>query len=218
MASDNILFNPSDQFHSLRFPSVDREKPDSFGAFKEIVFIGDLSIIGGLKAFFDAVDLTVAQNNAFSYQITFIGASSNLLELSSKDYIELRALNWDSLDIKWSIKADMDYASILEYMTAPQSGRLAVMPSLVDVSSVLEQELVNAGVPFIGSTQSSIAELLDSESQRMMLTKPEGEKLAQMLQDTLKQKRMFIRKTHIASFCSTNDEIFRDSRLGVFVE
>ena len=144
---------------------------------KELVFVGDLNILGGLKVFCDAIDaLTLLKSVSFS--VTFIGKQSTIYELSSKEYIELRALNWEFKGIKWKIESKNDYNDIMNYMSLQDTGRLAVLPTLADISGVLEQEFAAAGIPFVGSSESSISEILNQKDISKVIAEPTGADVA----------------------------------------
>jgi hypothetical protein len=161
-------------------------------AVKELVFMNEMSVEGGLQSFCDAIDLIAHYPEMVKVTITFMGAPGQVHGMSSKDYIELRSLNWDAYDIKWEIKSDSELLETVDYLRALDAGRVAVLPSLFDSSAIIEQELLNAGVSFIGSIQSAVVSLLDEASRKKMLSSPQGLELSHKIMEYVRHGCMFL--------------------------
>jgi len=143
---------------------------------EEIVFVGDLSAAHGLDVFCDAIDYLVKLTSNH-FKISFYGRPDMISELNSNEYIQLRAVAWESYGIKWSISRNYDTKSILDYVTGSLKA-LVVMPSLADASCVLERELAFLGIPFVGSHSSAIQEYIDQNSRSNFLVEPKGSAVA----------------------------------------
>lgn len=211
MLQENIAFLPQDSLQVLPFPTstTPSQKLKSLKQVKELVFVGELSLAGGLKVFCDAIDTLLLAADTFDYQITFMGRSSEISDLQSSEYIELRALNWEADSVKWNMKADVDVKDILAYLSQASMGRLAVMPSIPDISSVVEQELLNAGIPFVGSSSSSIRDYVSEK----WVVEPLGPELADKLAAVFDSEGIYSSLKHqfkyiklFYSFCFSSNE------------
>lgn len=173
LASDRVVaFRHIPTLLASKAPAKDGAKVN------ELVFINELTVLGGLQSFCDAIDLIAHYPEMAKVTLTFMGVPGQIHGMSSKDYIELRSLNWDTYDIKWEINTDMELRGTVDYLRAFDSGRVAIIPSLFDSSAIVEQELLNAGISFIGSTQSAVVYILDSVSNKKMLSIPQGLELS----------------------------------------
>ncbi|KAJ3097280.1 hypothetical protein HDU97_004965 [Phlyctochytrium planicorne] len=151
---------------------------------KEIVFVGPLTLAGGLKTFCDAIDLMSIQLVAENVKVTFMGFSSTILDMTSEEYIELRATAWESNDLQWSIQNTDSLKSILTYMTSSLD-KLAVIPSEFDAYAGIPQMLYYSGVPFIGSSMSAIKEIIDVADHSRMISNPDGVELSMKIQKAI---------------------------------
>jgi hypothetical protein len=181
----DISFSPKTAMQVIRYPSIGKYTKSSNQpaqvTVKELVFIGDMTMISGLKVFCDSIDALIKERTTFDYKITFIGNENTIMGMSSTEYIQLRAKKWSYRRVTWTVKSDLDMFGILEYMGSVPEGRLAVLPSLVDVSALVEQELLSTGVAFIGSDQSSIVNVLDATTAAKILVSPDAALLTKKL-------------------------------------
>ena len=69
-----------------------------------------------------------------------------------------------------------DSNEILSHLSE-KSGRVAVLPALFDAASVLGQELLFAGFPFIASTESALQKMIVAQDLDQVLVKPTAEAL-----------------------------------------
>ncbi|KAJ3213389.1 hypothetical protein HDU67_002921 [Dinochytrium kinnereticum] len=147
-------------------------------AIKELVFVGPMTISGGIKIFCDALDQIAGHISTQGIKVTFLGFSSSVLDMTSEEYIELRALAWESYDLQWTIQTADSLKSILNYMSTPDLDKVAVMPSEFDSFAGISQMLYYSGVPFIGSSMSAIKEIIDIADHSRMISNPDGVELS----------------------------------------
>ncbi|KAJ3414845.1 hypothetical protein HDV05_006002 [Chytridiales sp. JEL 0842] len=150
----------------------------------EVVFVGPLNIGGGLKEFADALDLISESLAKSNVKVTFLGPMSTINEMASDEYLELRAQKWESGNLKWSIKNVQDPQAAVDYMNLKNTEKIAVIPSLNDVTGSFGQAMLYSGVKFIGSSKSAIKELVNLSSKSVIVT-PEGSKIATKISESL---------------------------------
>lgn len=132
-------------------PSVfQRQQKNVFKA-KEIVFIGELSDVGRVNMFCDAIDEILKSGSASSFKITFTGALMSINGLDFNEYIQLRSSNWASNKIKWEIMAENSVKNTFDYMNSKNAARLAVIDHNSDFSSVMKSNFDFYGVPYVES-------------------------------------------------------------------
>ncbi|KAJ3093166.1 hypothetical protein HK102_006082 [Quaeritorhiza haematococci] len=189
MRENNWMLSESSAFIVNPIPSLPmKAKNSKYVTVKEFVFVGPLNLINGLKAFCDAIDMLAKDISNSQVKVTFLGASTLINEMTSEEYIELRSLNWDAFDVQWSIVLANDMFSIMEYLTAPESGRIAVFPSLFDGSAVLSQEVLYAGVPLLGSTGSALRDLIVEEDKNAVLINVNGIELTKKMRELINNR------------------------------
>jgi hypothetical protein len=152
---------------------------------KEIVFFGPLNIAGGLKTFCDALDLIASDLAASKIQVTILGSPSSINEMTSQEYVELRAQNWEKYDLTWSIRVAADIYSSVKYLGDKSTGKIVVMPGVSDLTGSLAQTLLKIGVPFLASESNGIKEFLSTEDQQKLLIESVGKSLAAKLKNVL---------------------------------
>ncbi|KAJ3112692.1 hypothetical protein HDU96_004289 [Phlyctochytrium bullatum] len=152
--------------------------PSAQNSIKEIVYVGPFTFAGGLKAFCDSLDQIATHLAASGVKVTFLGFSSTVLEMSSEEYIELRALTWEASGLQWTVREADSLKSILNYMLAGDLDKLAVIPSEFDAYAGLPQMLYFSGVPFIGSSTSAIKDIIEIADHSRMISNPDGVELS----------------------------------------
>jgi GT2 family glycosyltransferase/glycosyltransferase involved in cell wall biosynthesis len=147
---------------------------------QELVFFGRLEVRKGLVLFCDALDLLKDDPQLSPVSVTFLGKIDKIGRQSSADYLADRAKAWPW---KWQIVSDRDQAGAMDYLQ--ESGRLAVLPSLVDNLPNTVLECLGAKVPFIASDTGGIPEMIaaaDLESVCFPLrARPFAERIRQAL-------------------------------------
>ncbi len=113
----------------------------------ELVFFGRLDRLKGLDVFCDAITrLHLQDAQRLPRHITFLGKSQSIDGLSSEAYVQRWASNWT---VSWSVVDDKTSAEAVEFLRAP--GRMAVLPSRVEVLPYAVVECLAAGIPFLAS-------------------------------------------------------------------
>ncbi|KAL3895650.1 MAG: hypothetical protein SGCHY_004573, partial [Lobulomycetales sp.] len=144
-------------------PSVNIAGPGGkYSDVNELVFVGNLNALDGLKVFCEAVDIAAADLSKAGISISFAGVPDMIDDVPSAEWIEIYAGNWQEYGLEWQIVKAHDSSDILEHL-AEKPGRIAVLPSLFDANSVVGQELLYAGFPFVASTQSALKKQIISE-------------------------------------------------------
>ena len=143
-------------------------------ALEEVVFFGRLEPRKGLVLFVDAIDRLVRQGRAPA-RVTFLGAAARrfdgpgLIGDCERDWpVEVRAIT------------ERNAQEAVAYLSQP--GRLAVLPSLQENSSLAVTECLHAGIPFLAAATGGTPELVAEEDRDRALVAPEhialGERIA----------------------------------------
>jgi len=142
----------------------------------EIVFFGRLESRKGLRVFVRALEL-VSPELLARVRVTFLGKfPSESSESDTRQYIA-RSLP-DSLSV--AVLNDFDATQAVEYLFS-ESGRLAVMPSLMENSPMTVVECLARGIPFLASDVGGIPDLLCESDHASHLFRPTPPELAHAL-------------------------------------
>lgn len=152
--------------------------------FDEIVFFGRLEGRKGLFVFCQAIERLIRQGVTLPRAITFMGKDGRRLtsrpDLTCQDYIAEVSRNWPT-----EVKVITDYQQYqaLEYLL--DGPRLAVMPSVIENSSMAVYEAAICGVPCVASDVGGNMELVAEADWPHVFCKPHplslGDKLAEAL-------------------------------------
>lgn len=126
----------------------------------EIVFFGRLEARKGLLIFIQAIKRLIRQGVTLPPRIAFMGKPGEpVLERTGEDvigYIRAESASWPT---QVEILSDFQQYEGVEYLLG--GNRLAVMPSLIENSSLAVYEAVICKVPFIASDSGGTPELVD---------------------------------------------------------
>ena len=143
---------------------------------EEVVFFGRLEPRKGLIVFIDAIDRLVRQGRA-PERVTFLGGMSQ--RVHGPAYIRDASGNWPA---EVRIITDHGSAEAVAYLSRP--GRLAVIPSLLENSSIAVMECLHAGIPFVAAATGGTPELVAPEDRQRALVAPEhialGNRIAEL--------------------------------------
>ena len=162
------------------FPAPDRAPAASGGRaaetgapLEEVVFFGRLEPRKGLLLFLDAIDRLVRRGRSPT-RVTFLGGEA--MALDGPALIRERSRRWPSA-VRTITDAAADDA--VAYLSRP--GRLAVIPSLLENSSIAVMECLQAGIPFLAADTGGTPELVAPEDRARALVAPERNALAERI-------------------------------------
>ena len=141
---------------------------------EEVVFFGRLEPRKGLVLFVDAIDRLARRGRAPAC-ITFLGGRSDRFD--GPGLVRSAARRWPG-----EVRTITDFGSreAVAYLSHP--GRLAVIPSLLDSSSMAVMECLHAGIPFVAAATGGTPELVAPEDHARALVAPDhialGERIA----------------------------------------
>ena len=151
----------------------------------EVVFFGRLEPRKGLFLFVDAVDRLVRQGRAPA-RITFLGKASPRID--GLGFIRSAARNWP---VVVRTITDLGAEEAVAYLSQP--GRLAVLPSLQENSSLAVTECLHTGIPFVATAIGGTPELVASEDRDRALVAPDhlalGERIVELAAAPLRAVR-----------------------------
>ena len=154
-------------------------------ALEEVVFFGRLEPRKGLVLFIDAIDRLVSRGRAPA-RVTFLGKASNRID--GPGVIRNSARDWP---IKVRTITDFGTEEAVAYLAQP--GRLAVIPSLLENSSIAVMECLQAGIPFVAAASGGTPELIAPEDHARTLVAPDhivlGERIAELVAAPLRAVR-----------------------------
>ena len=154
-------------------------------ALEEVVFFGRLEPRKGLVLFVDALD-RLARRGRAPARITFLGAPAERID--GPGFIRSAARDWP---VEVRTIADLGAEEAVAYLSQP--GRLAVLPSLQENSSLAVTECLHAGIPFVAAATGGTPELVAPEARDRALVAPDhialGERIAELAAAPLRAVR-----------------------------
>jgi glycosyltransferase involved in cell wall biosynthesis len=160
-----------------------RPEPGSRVPVKEIVFFGRLEGRKGLDVFCDAIHKLVLEEKKVP-KVTFLGKFGARIathpELTVREYIRSQASSWG---VEWDIIDNYGQSEALTYLLG--EGRLAVMPSLIENSSLAIYETTHLRVPFVASDGGGNPELIAKDHRAAVLTPPHPVPLSEKLAEAI---------------------------------
>ena len=174
------------------FPVPDRSPDAAAGRtardgarLEEVVFFGRLEPRKGLFLFVDAIERLVRRGCA-PERITFLGGRSERID--GPGFVRSSADGWPA-----EVRAitDLGAEEAVAYLSRP--GRLAVIPSLVENSSMAVMECLQAGIPFVACATGGTPELVAPEDHGRALVPPDhvalGDRIAELRGEPLRAVR-----------------------------
>ena len=164
--------------HSRQTPRGQRLPIDEF------VFFGRLESRKGLFIFCQAIRRLIRDGIELPAKITFMGKPGGRLtshpDLDTPDYIREVSEDWPC---EVQILSNFQQYEAIEYLLG--GNRLAVMPSIIENSSMAIYEAAICAIPTIASNVGGNAELIAAEDRAAVLCEPHpiplGDKLAEVL-------------------------------------
>jgi hypothetical protein len=152
----------------------------------ELVFFGRLEARKGLLQFVQAVKRLLRQGKRLPRQITFMGKPGTRLtarpDQDIVDYIKSETESWPT---KVAILTEFQQYEALKYLLS--GNRLAVMPSMIENSSLAVYEAAICGIPFIASTSGGTPELVAAADRAAVLCEAHPIPLAALIAVALEQ-------------------------------
>jgi len=149
----------------------------------ELVFFGRLEARKGLEIFCDALDFIVARGVA-PERVAFLGKEGGNLpstpHIKNKAYIEMRARNWP---FEIELHDDFQQTDALNFLM--EKPRLAVMPSLVENSTMAVYETLIYKIPFLATAVGGTPELIAEADRDRVLCDANPRSLADSLERLL---------------------------------
>ena len=152
---------------------------------EEVVFFGRLEPRKGIVLFVDAIDRLVRQGRVPA-RVTFLGGRS--VRIDGPGLIRDSAEGWP---VEVRTIPDFGAKEAVAYLSQP--GRLAVIPSLQENSSLAVTECLHAGIPFVAAATGGTPELVAPEDRARALVPPDhialGERIADLATAPLRAVR-----------------------------
>ncbi len=123
----------------------------------EFVFFGRLETRKGIALFCDALD-RLAPTSPLPNQVTFLGRENVVEGRNAREYIESRAKRWP---FPTQLLTKLDQPEAIAYLRG--TGRMAVIPSLMENSPNTVYECLGSNIPFLASRAGGIPELICPE-------------------------------------------------------
>lgn len=151
---------------------------------RDFVFFGRLESRKGLELFCSAVDL-LHERGEIPDSVTFLGKWGGNLPaqggLSPEDFVNEKAQTWDC---PVAAITDKNQPEALSFLC--ERDRIAVMPSLIENSSMAVYEVLQQRVPFIASAVGGTPELIAEADLEACLVEPTAQALADRMQHALR--------------------------------
>ncbi|MEM0914772.1 MAG: glycosyltransferase family 4 protein [Planctomycetota bacterium] len=181
----------------------------------ELVFFGRLEYRKGLDVFCDAIDRLVAEGIELP-KIALMGKYGEPIpswpEYPTQEYLKVRTKAWP---VEVTLLTNYNTEQAVTYLLS--GDRLAVMPSVIENSSLAVYEAASFGIPCIASDRGGTPELVIDEHHDAMLIEPHPVKLAEKLKEAIAQGGFIAEPTFDNG---QNLQVWRDfhDHLGSFVE
>jgi glycosyltransferase involved in cell wall biosynthesis len=151
---------------------------------QELTFFGRLEMRKGIELFCTALDLLDREGIA-PKAVNFLGkygeALPNQKNEKVADFIRRKTKNW-SFEV--NCITDLNQPEALSFLCSRDM--IAVMPSLIENSTMAVYETLEHNVPFIATNVGGTSELIDSQDHSSCLIEPTAFQLAERLKHALK--------------------------------
>ena len=150
----------------------------------EIVFFGRLESRKGLFVFCQAIRRLIRKGVPLPQKITFMGKPGGRMpshpDIEVPDYIREVTENWP---VQVDILTGFQQFEAIEYLLG--GARLAVMPSIIENSSMAVYEAAICGIPCVATDVGGNAELIDEADHAAVLCQPHPVSLGDKLEEAL---------------------------------
>jgi hypothetical protein len=70
---------------------------------KELVFVGDMTTLDGIKVFCEAVDIVASELARAGISVSFAGVPKTIDNVPSEEWIDIYAGNWQEFGLDWNL-------------------------------------------------------------------------------------------------------------------
>lgn len=158
---------------------------------RDLVFFGRLEARKGIEIFCSAVDL-LHERGEVPDSVTFLGKWGARLpaqgNVTPEDFVAQKAEGWRC---PVSVVTDRNQAGALELLC--ERDVVAVMPSLIENSSMAVYETLDRRVPFVATAVGGTPELIAEEDHAACLVEPTSQALADRLACVLRDGQVIAR-------------------------
>jgi glycosyltransferase involved in cell wall biosynthesis len=151
----------------------------------EIVFFGRLEARKGLFIFCQAIRRLIRKGVTLPGRITFMGKPGGRMpshpDYDPIDYIREVSRSWP---VEIEILTDFQQYDAVKYLL--DGARLAVMPSIIENSSMAVYEAAICGIPCVATDVGGNSELIDPADHAAVLCKPHPASLGDKLEEVLR--------------------------------
>lgn len=150
----------------------------------EIVFFGRLEARKGLFTFCQAIKRILRRGGALPPKISFMGKAGARLTARPQqdilDYIAAESAGWP---VKVEILTEFQQYDAIRYLLS--GARLAVMPSMIENSSLAVYEAAICNIPFVASHSGGTPELIAAEHHGFVLCESHPISLAERIGEAI---------------------------------
>lgn len=151
----------------------------------EVVFFGRLEARKGLFIFCQAIRRLIRKGAPLPRRITFMGKPGGRMpshpDHETPDYIREVSRDWP---IEVQILSDFQQYEAVEYLLG--GARLAVMPSIIENSSMAVYEAAICGIPCVATNVGGNAELIAPSDHASVLCEPHPVSLGDKLEEAMR--------------------------------
>lgn len=155
---------------------------------RELIFFGRLEGRKGVELMCKALDI-LRERSIAPERVTFMGKWGAPLatqgRMTVEDYIKEKSRNWN---FPVEFITDKNQPAALSHMCSRDM--IAVMPSLIENSTMAVYEMLENNIPFIATAVGGTAELIDPADHDRCLVEPKATALADKLQLVLEEGQM----------------------------
>ncbi|WP_432477643.1 glycosyltransferase family 4 protein [Nocardioides sp. GXQ0305] len=162
-----------------------RREPGDLVSTRDLVFFGRLEARKGIQLFCNAVDV-LHERGEIPSSITFLGKWGAGLAthggMSPQDYVAEKAHTWAC---PVEVVTDRNQAEALSFLC--QRDVIAVMPSLIENSTMAVYEALEQRIPFIATSVGGTSELIDEADHEACLVEPTAHALSDRIGRVLRE-------------------------------
>lgn len=191
----NVYVQPNVvDFSNVRVPDRrvgKRRMPGDVVTTRDLVFFGRLEARKGIEIFCSAVDL-LHERGVLPDSVTFLGKWGGNLPaqggISAETFVNQKAQTWEC---PVDVITDRNQPEALSLLC--ERDVIAVMPSLIENSSMAVYETLEQRVPFIASSVGGTPELIDEADHEACLVEPTAHALADRMEHALRHGQVIPR-------------------------